>query len=162
MLCHSFWKKTIDVQQTILLTSSATTGEYRGCIHIAHNWLDLTYQNTQNLTSGLTTGYKICPIPYNHLINCSSKLKFKILQIQKVAFDLRYETSGRLLSMPSTTSHSSYHISTDLWLAWHFSRTQFDVTNQKAVAHISPSSLVMDNGLLIDVELHLWEVPGKP
>ena len=86
--------------------------------------------------------------------NCANHKVQKILQIQKVAFDLRYETSGRLLPMPSTTSHSSYHISTDLWLAWHFSRTQFDITNQKAIAHIFSSSLVMDNALLIsDVKL---------
>ena len=78
----------------------------------------------------------------------------KILRIQKVAFGLRYETSGRLLPLPSTTSHSSYHISTHLWLAWHFSRTQFDINNQKAVVHYKRARKYASNGLLIgDVDL---------
>ena len=72
-----------------------------------------------------------------------------------MAFDLRYKTSGRLLPMLSTTSHSSHHISTDLWLAWHFLRTQFDITNQKAVVHYKRARKYVSNGLLIgDVELH--------
>ena len=81
--------------------------------------------------------------------NCANYKVQKIPQIQEVAFDLRYETSGRSLLMPSTTSHSSYHISTDLWFAWHFSRTQFDITNRKAVVHYKRARKYVSNGLLI-------------